>query len=256
MSLMMKKRYESLDERKRTSESMKGLVFSEKHRKNLSIAMTGRNLSNETKLKLSFINKGKRLSDEHKKKIGLSLIGRSTGRKGIPVSLEFKQMMSDRMKGENHPNFGKHLSVETRRKISEGNKGKKVSDEVRAKLRLVCKGEKSYIYGKKLSEKTKNLIRIARMKQVMPFKDTKPELLIQSKLINEGIVFEKHKRLLGQPDIFIEPNICLFVDGCYWHNCVTCVGNKNYPEFIKFRPFVDNYVNYKLMMDGFIVIRL
>ena len=38
--------------------------------------------------------------------------------------------VSEKMKGENHPNYGKHLSEETKRKISEAQKGKKKSKPV------------------------------------------------------------------------------------------------------------------------------
>ena len=38
------------------------------------------------------------------------------------------------------------------------------------------------------------------------------------KLLNEIGIEWKHKGVLrAQPDIFIEPNICIFVDGDYWH---------------------------------------
>jgi DNA mismatch endonuclease (patch repair protein) len=41
--------------------------------------------------------------------------------------------------------------------------------------------------------------------------------MMQIALTLNGIKFEKHKPIIGQPDIFIEPNICLFIDGDYWH---------------------------------------
>ena len=51
----------------------------------------------------------------------------------------------------------------------------------------------------------------------MPLKDTKPERILQKLLKTKKIPFIKHKPILGQPDIFIKPNICIFVDGDYWH---------------------------------------
>ena len=56
-----------------------------------------------------------------------------------------KRKQSERMKGENHFNYGKQLSEETRRKISEGNKGKRTK-------------ELNHNYGKKLSEETRRKI--------------------------------------------------------------------------------------------------
>lgn len=69
----------------------------------------------------------------------------------------------------------------------------------------------------KHTEATKKLIRKNRLAQVLPLKDTSIEIKIQEALLKEGVVFEKHKNIKGQPDIFIEPNICIFADGDYWH---------------------------------------
>ena len=60
-------------------------------------------------------------------------------------------------------------------------------------------------------------IRDARRHQVFPAKDSKPERFLQQLLRDLKIKFVKHKPILGQPDIFIEPNFCIFVDGDYWH---------------------------------------
>ena len=53
--------------------------------------------------------------------------------------------------GKNHPNFGKHLSEETKRKMSESTKGIKRSEETKRKISETKKG-------KKQSEETKNKI--------------------------------------------------------------------------------------------------
>ncbi len=60
-------------------------------------------------------------------------------------------------------------------------------------------------------------MRTARLHQVIPSKDTKPEKILQKLLRLQKIQFIKHKPILGQPDIFIEPNLCIFVDGDFWH---------------------------------------
>ena len=46
---------------------------------------------------------------------------------------------------------------------------------------------------------------------------SKPEKILQKGLRKKGIEFEKHKPIVGQPDIFIKQNICIFADGDYWH---------------------------------------
>jgi len=80
---------------------------------------------------------------------------------------------------------------------------------------LKCKS--SWNKGKQMSEETKEKLRKARLKQIIPLKDTKPERLVQNELSNRNIPFKTHIPVLGQPDIFIEPNICVFCDGDYFH---------------------------------------
>ena len=71
----------------------------------------------------------------------------------------------------------------------------------------------------KHTEKTKRKIRKARAKQKFPFNNTKIEVILQKALSEENIKYETQKYSLpGTPDIFIEPNICIFADGDYWHN--------------------------------------
>lgn len=79
------------------------------------------------------------------------------------------------------------------------------------------KGKPSPLRGRKHSPETIQKIRLARAKQPIPFKDTKIEVALQNALRQRAIPFETHKAIVGQPDIFIEPNICIFCDGDYWH---------------------------------------
>ena len=83
---------------------------------------------------------------------------------------------------------------------------------------------------------------------VIPFKDTSIELKLQNFLKEQGIEFQTHYPILGQPDIFIKPNICIFADGCYWHKCSQC----GFDE-LKQR---DKQVNEELQKQGYIVIRI
>ncbi|MBA7513316.1 hypothetical protein ES705_05331 [subsurface metagenome] len=57
------------------------------------------------------------------------------------------------LKGEKPSNYGKHLSENTKKKISEANKGKKPSEEHRRKMKEAQKGEKHHNWkgGKKIS---------------------------------------------------------------------------------------------------------
>lgn len=90
-----------------------------------------------------------------------------------------------------------------------------------------------------LSESTKK----TRPYIVFPRKDTSIEIKMQRFLSSIGIPFETHKSILGQPDIFIEPNICIFADGDYWHQ---------YPN----GRARDRWVNKELEKQGYSVIRI
>lgn len=80
-------------------------------------------------------------------------------------------------------------------------------------------------------------------KKKLKFKDTSIELELDKILDGLNISYKKQKyELFGTPDRFIEPNICLFVDGEYWHN---------YPS----RTEHDNDVTKKLSRDGYEVLR-
>ena len=75
----------------------------------------------------------------------------------------------------------------------------------------------SFTYGGLLG-----LFILARSKQKFPYRDTRPEILLQELCGDEGIKFLKHKNFrLGfsnhQVDLFIEPNICIEVDGDWVH---------------------------------------
>ena len=156
----------------------------------IRLANTGKYHSEETKEKLRKINLGRRLSEETKKRMSISRMGVL------------------------HPMFGKHLSFATKEKIRIANLGKKYSDETKLKHRL------SQV-GRKYSESTREKHRQFRIHQIIP-KETSIEKILQSELIKNGILFEKHKSIVGRPDVFINPNICIFVDGCYWHSCRQC----------------------------------
>lgn len=47
--------------------------------------------------------------------------------------------------------------------------------------------------------------------------DTSIEIEVHNELMSRGLLFEKQKKIIGLPDVFIEPNICIFADGDYWH---------------------------------------
>lgn len=106
-----------------------------------------------------------RISDETKRKM-------SKSQKGKIMSIESRLKMKEHhwdCSGENNPNYGKrgvdshhygkHLSDETRKKISDANKDKYVSEETRQKISKANKGRKSHRLGKHLSEEHKKNLR-------------------------------------------------------------------------------------------------
>ena len=116
--------------RKKMSESHLGQKigpFTEEHKANISKSRTGKKNPSYGK---PAHNRGVPCSEEAKAKISQKLTGRK------------RPDQSERMKGENNPNFGKHLSEETRRKIGKSKQGKPAwnkgiprSEETKAKLR-------------------------------------------------------------------------------------------------------------------------
>ncbi len=123
------------------------------------------------------IHLGKSLSEEHKRKIGKGNKGKtvkdSTKELLRKVNSGSKNYMYGKY-GENHHNFGKTHSKETKQKISENLKdrfvgdknpmwGKKLTEEHRDKLRKAyenrdVKGENNPFYGKTHSEETRRKI--------------------------------------------------------------------------------------------------
>lgn len=104
--------------------------------------------------------------------------------------------MSELNKGENHPNYGKHLSEDhkrklsdahkgkhlsefTKQKISEANKGKKLSKEARQKMSDSRKGKKNHFYGKHHTEK-------ARKKMSETHKNTSKETRVKMSRSHQG----------------------------------------------------------------------
>ena len=91
-----------------------------------------------------------------KRPYGYNMTDGGDGANGLSWSEESKRKQSERFKGKNHPNYGKHPSEETKRKIGLGNKGKKHSEEAKEKNRQAHLGKHpSEETRKKMSEKSK-----------------------------------------------------------------------------------------------------
>lgn len=170
--------------------------------------------------------------------------------------------MSCAKKGLNNPMFGRHHSDKSRKKISIAMIGILRNDETRRKISLGHKGQIPWDLGKHHTKKSKQKIRVARLNRVFPNKDTDIEIKLQIALQKLNILFETHKPLLGlaQCDIFIEPNIAIFADGCWWHGCEKCFDrnkflNSELGKDILKKQIVDKLITAKLIKEGFIVLR-
>lgn len=126
-------------------------------------------LSENTKKKLSEANKGRKLTEEWKRKIGKA----HKGRKWSEEHLRNIRKVNESRSGTNNPNYGKHLSEETKRKISEaqiGEKnhryGKHHTEDHRKRLSEMNKGENNKFYGKHHTEYVKNKLQKMRSKIV------------------------------------------------------------------------------------------
>lgn len=76
-------------------------------------------------------NMSNRLTPEGRQRMREAAIRTHTGRK---CTKQHKQLMSEKMKGENNHRFGVEVSEETRLKLSQAGKGRKMPDKVKQKL--------------------------------------------------------------------------------------------------------------------------
>lgn len=122
-----------------------GYVLTEDHKKRLSESAKGRKHTDEYKQYMSEKMSGRKLSKEHCENIAKS----KTGKK---ASIETKKLLSELRSGENHPNWGKHHSDETKNKISNTQKGRKMSDKqyknyLESRKNIDLSGEKNGMFG-------------------------------------------------------------------------------------------------------------
>lgn len=128
--------------------------------------------------------------------------------------------------------LGKCLSAETKLKIGLDSKTRlrrKWTQEEKDKMSLIKKGSvawnknKTYeeLLGFERAKIMKEQIRLKRLQQTIPNKDTKIEVALQNELRNRKIPFLTHQPLLNkyQSDILIcEFMVDVEADGVYWHN--------------------------------------
>jgi len=203
--------------------------------------------SEESRIKRSIAMKGRKPSPQ-------TIEASRKAKLGKPLSESTKAKLSRSLKGRKVWNTGLKMSDEYREKCSKSHLGVIPSEETRKKRSITMKelwrnGHHQTPEGiRRLSESMKK----RRPYMIVPVIDSKPERIIQQKLKNAGVVFTTHKPIIGQPDMFIEPNVCIFVDGCYIHGCGLC-GKKP----LQLRQIDrDKFVTAELIRQGYRVIRI
>lgn len=114
------------------------------------------------------------------------------------------------------------------------------------------------------SPEMQKLLKNNRQNQIFPKEDNKPERMMQIALSLNGIKFEKQKlfkiaNTSHRVDIFIEPNICLEVDGDHWHANPNYYGSEDIIIGKKTAKDVwarDTLINHELNRQGYHVIRV
>jgi len=189
-------------------------VYSEEYRKKISIGNKGKKRSKKFKDNLKTICK------ERIKK------GEFGFKKGHPYGNRFQKGIvpwsKENFKGKTYEQlFGKKKAEQRKRKMSKKMVGKKIHSE-EFKIMMKAKMVKNNPFHnpetrRKAQETMQRLRNEGKIKIKWPFSNTSIELKLQQALKKENIIFTTQKKLLGRPDIFIEPNICIFADGDFWH---------------------------------------
>jgi len=195
------------------------------------------------------------LSKEHKLKLSKSLKGIKPWNKGLTkLSDNRMKIISEKV---SKTLTGRKLSKQHKENISKGGKGTKrplVSNKWRERQSLSHMGNKPSEQTKEKMSKSA-IIRISKRSNGK-FKNTKPERLVQSVLSVNHIEYETHKSIYGIPDIFIKPNICIFIDGCYFHGCKKCHSKQVLSGIIPTKQIKrDILVNKKLKLLDYDVFR-
>lgn len=206
----------------------KGTKHSEETKRKISLARAKQVWSEETNNKRSETQKGRTFSKESKEKMKQHALKRFSDKK-------------------NHPSYGRIISEKERKNRSKSLKGRKLED----------------LHDLEKANQIRNKIKLARSKQVFPFKDTKIELKIQGFLDELGIEYETHRNMVElekpyQSDIFIPSlNIVIEADGDYWHGHLQV--NETWNDLTqkqKVQKITDYLRTHELIYNGFKVLRL
>lgn len=190
----------------------------------ISRAMTGKPKSDEHRARLRDANLGKQATEETKAKMRAAIAARKA--RGEPVHFP--------------------MSPEGRAKQLVAVTGRVHPPEERAKRAASLQASWNR-RGNRHSPETREKMRAARARMVLPMQDTSIELAVHAILDNLGVEYVKHapidELLQHQFDVAMPQCLALIeVDGCYWHACERC-----YPDPERRAPRMDNLYNDKMM---------
>lgn len=221
--------------------------------------------TNELVRKIGEKHKGKKLTVKTREKISAAKIGIGKGQKRPK---EWKDKMSKSMIEfyKNNPAARKAASERTKKQMSDPLARKRISIAKKGQIISPERRKKHSIHMKKFWKENPDIRKLAdermkialknkpgyrefrqevRRKMVLPRKDSKPEIRLQKILSGKKIIYEKHTSLVGQPDIFIPPDVCIFVDGDYWHGWEFLQGR----DFSTQKKFNNEYFEKKIKYD-------
>lgn len=160
-----------------------GKKLSEEHKQNISKSLIGREHTDETKRKISEGNSGKKRSDETRKNMSsLMKIKWKDYKTGNFFNESLKKCEKTCFKkGDEHPRFGKHLSEDYKRKISEAKRGTIFSEEHKRKISEAKKGSitseatkeklRKFMTGRYVGEKNPNFGKHPSQETINKLKD-------------------------------------------------------------------------------------
>lgn len=136
--------------------------------------------------------------------------------KGKHLSEETRKKISEGCKGHRGAWTGKKLSMETRKKMSESRKGKKFSKETREKMSLARKGR---VFSE---EWRKKLCEAARNRKIIKTSKGEKELANFIKGVYSGPIKENYKKLFPDKgyelDVYLpEIGLAFEYNGDYYH---------------------------------------
>lgn len=153
--------------RQHMSRAMRGRVLSDTHKARIGMSNKGKIMSPESRVKMSKIRKGRKLSSEHRAKLHDYSIANNTvarlhspevrakaaeTRRGATVSDETKAKISQAIRGNSNPFYGKHHTEATKKHLSECQRGANSkcygvprTEEIKQKISEGCKGRKFHL---------------------------------------------------------------------------------------------------------------